>query len=642
MGLSKIICLLTILIIIFASSAFASNTPLDDTNCNAKIKILTEKSVDRNIGANIFVEKGDLVEKICRYVTMIFSNGTSKISELDEKDVSSALLRLSKSSLAFLYCDLDDWECIETTNIASPKSDFRSSGKGKEDIYGKGTKAGKSFNVEYFFADHMRKDRNAKPEDPMAKKLIKFIENTKEELLMALYGVDDGVMEIIDKILEKDKELTTKYREARVFGVFDSEPDLFKYNFTYENSIPKIIEIKKPLLFSYVTPDNEKDWVFGRPNNIDKLSQINTTVWNKLKKEADGNKTAIQILQQMATNSERLRVAFKYNKTGELIKALNNGIESEETAVARIEMPMDGAIQHNKFLVSDELSVWTGTTNVAGDCIGDELNSNIGIKINNSTIAKEFKSEFLEMFTFDPSLKLKVSFLANSEGGEFLPAGRFHLNKRPNTKRYFTFDDGTEVRVHFAPTDDAEHRVILPLLYSAKPGDRIRISMFGNSGNELTTAIRYAANNGARVEVLLDHISAAQKSSWTHPLNPSNICEAKAFNPQKPKEGGISVITSGATGSFNHMKVGIKNNEILIIGSQNWSLPGNDSNDENMVTIRKSGGLPIIKDANSFFEKMWKGLIDKRAKEGAEETKKHGPWICGEFPEKSKRDEEKE
>jgi phosphatidylserine/phosphatidylglycerophosphate/cardiolipin synthase-like enzyme len=186
-------------------------------------------------------------------------------------------------------------------------------------------------------------------------------------------------------------------------------------------------------------------------------------------------------------------------------------------------------------------------------------------------------------------------------------AGKFHRNKRPNTKRYFKFGDGTELRVHFAPTDDGEHRSLVPLLLSAKAGDVIRISMFGSSGVELVRALQFAASRGARIQIILDKQQAGGLASWARAAS-GNLAEP---NPYGSGQGSLEFKLSTWEGK-NHHKVATITRangvaEILVAGSQNWSVGGNDKNDENMLTIRNvKQGLAAARDFNTHFDtRLW-------------------------------------
>jgi phosphatidylserine/phosphatidylglycerophosphate/cardiolipin synthase-like enzyme len=209
--------------------------------------------------------------------------------------------------------------------------------------------------------------------------------------------------------------------------------------------------------------------------------------------------------------------------------------------------------------------------------------------------------------------------------------GSFQKKKHPVSQRLFTFGDGTMLRVHFAPTDDGEHRSVLPMIHSANKGDTLRISMFGNSGYEYIRALQLAEARGVTVRIVVDGQQGAGKFSWLNDVS-GNLLESP--NPYEatlhrkfpelafPRDQAgrifrrLEVRSSGFDGK-NHYKAGSLTRapkgpnqpgivETFIVGSQNWSTGGNDANDENMISIQnKRVGLKIGRQFNLEFEHLW-------------------------------------
>jgi len=143
-----------------------------------------------------------------------------------------------------------------------------------------------------------------------------------------------------------------------------------------------------------------------------------------------------------------------------------------------------------------------------------------------------------------------------------------------------------------------EHRVILPMLLSAKEGDEIRISMFGGTGYEIIRAMQLAVAKGANIRIVFDSKLGHGLTSWTRDrklnvfMNNPYIGKIPQFLNVKP--GSIKVRSSTWKGK-NHYKVGSLSRKLsdgsmraeeIIIGSQNWSSGGNDYNDENLISIQ--------------------------------------------------------
>lgn len=497
--------------------------------------------------------------------------------------------RLLFSSTQFLVCsDFEDWQCLESSPVLQPNQDFR-----REVGVGLGQKVPvegpfliKPFFTTKYFTNGMNKVKVAQGLSPgehtLAMDLAEIIDNgwvTQRwgAIDMALFGMDDldkTMMPVWSAILKAKEKLT------RIRGVFDIErlqkTDLKPIYVSYLENIPR--EYAAQNLFS--------------------LIEI-----------APGKKTTIG--------------KFQYKDSVTVIKALNRGVTSEQEALARLEWPISPFIMHNKFFVfSDEnkkpVAVWTGTANVAKTCMGIEANANMSVYITDPNIAKVFSDEFKEMYEdVLPSEKKEDDRYAGIDGP--IVYGKFHTAKRPQTQRYFSYSDGTEVRVHFSPTDDGEHRAIIPTLLSARPGDEIRISMFASGGIEYVRAIQYAVAKGANVKMVFDRLTNSGCTSWINNVV-ANIREKNPYveNPTGTLDFKVSAWSGGKDhhkiGTLTRLTAGALVPEVLIIGSQNWTAPGNDKNDENMLTIRNrnlaSGGLAVAGAFNKHFDEMlWRASV---------------------------------
>lgn len=480
--------------------------------------------------------------------------------EPESTKAKTIMSRLMSGSTQFLACDKPlDWACLEADPIIRPASAHR---RDTSPDIGKPRDLAGSLDFEYFLTNQWDVELNQVEANGMlARQLgMKIQEDGKKGIWMSLYGIDDidGWMKPVYSALVEKVE-----QGVPVHGVFDTE-----------GVRPNPAE-STPLEYS-LQPSASPRWIFG---------------------------------EQQAG---KYNIAFQYSSTVELIKRMNKAATSAESSPARIEWPDDG-IMHNKFLVlkSDErYSVWTGTANVSETCMGSERNSNMAIYIRNDDIAKTFKDEFDEMYAFregryeDPELR-------NVDGASGVQIGRFHRNKTANTQRYFRFEDGTDVHVHFAPTDDGEHRIIQPLLLNARAGDEIRVSMFGGAGLELVRAFQLAVARGANVKIILDTFTGSNSFSWIKDAE-ANLTMPNPYNANPP--GTIEVRMDGWKGMNHHKTATItrtyptgKRAEVIIIGSQNWSKQGNDENDENMVTIvNDKVGLPAAEAFNDHFDnRLW-------------------------------------
>ncbi len=575
----------------------------------------------------------------------------------DKADFKILTGRLFNSSMQFILCDdVTDWECLESKPKVNPTS------LGRSDVnqdLGRPVNAGDFLNIEHYFTkgwfenhilENNLQDNNQKnnqknsekkyiiPDTTVAEILAEKIKSEgQKNLWIALYGIDDiqGTMSSVFNAIEEkvDAGIPT-------YGVVDLEesnmPNSFMrdYNLVKNSKGTFTLESEKVSLdYSYINPVDQYNAAFFAPGwakeylgdvqkmvSLESKSQVKQNLLNdyfEFPKESKTNfSTLIGDLTWIAGNkdlknyeSSLQRAAFQYANNIDFMRLLNKNISRNNESKARAEFPFKG-IMHNKFVVfennKNEKSVWTGTANLSQTCMGDESNANLSIFIKNNLIAEAFQQEFLEMFE------------ESKEKGkpETLLTGKFHNRKRPNTNRYFTFKDGTEVRVHFSPTDDAEHRVLLPMIYSAKRGDILRISMFGGGGHEYVRALQTAYSQGADVRIVFDKLTGSGLNSWWRDES-ANLLEKSPYVKENSGQvvGKIEVRKNTWSGLNHHKSAtlsrsqvnGTQRSEILVVGSQNWSQTGNDLNDENMVTIRNTQkSLQAMDDFNKEFdERLW-------------------------------------
>ncbi len=498
--------------------------------------------------------RSEYAARIGHYLTFLGQDAGSAAGK-------KVLSRLLSGSTQFILCDdFNDWECLEQKPLITPRSEYR---QDTADDLGIPVDVAEPFKMEYWFTNQFDVDAaQADPSSMLALRLAdKINKEAKVGMSAALYGIDDikkSMKPVYDAIVNKANG------GVDVRAVMDT------------NGISKLAP-KQPLILAFNKPAGNKPWIF------DEVQTPRTTNTN---------------------------VEMQYNGTASLMQALNKNANNEDEYRARIEWPNRG-IMHNKFMVFDRgngKSLWTGTSNVTETCMGTERNTNVGLFIDNTAVAETYQTEFDEMYTYqkDPVVDEKI---LNAKGKPGVKLGRFHTNKTANTKRYFRFSDKTEARVHFAPTDDGEHRSILPALLAAQPGDIFRIAMFGAGGIELIRAIQYAEAQGAFVWIVLDCVTGTPVLR----LKTGSLLDE---NPYVKTPKGQLLIRRSTWKKLNHHKSATVTHktpqgdkaDMAIIGSQNWSVTGNDLNDENMISLRATGGseLAFAKDFNEHFDKrLW-------------------------------------
>lgn len=566
--------------------------------------------------------------RISKYLGFIMLNYKTKLDE--HRVAEKTLNRILDSSTQFLFCsDLKDYECIEGIPILPPLATEK-----QEDIK---LKLGEQVQIQSSLEENMDWYFNQQiftPEDEynenkgVARHLEKLIDsvdtaNKDHALFMALYGMDDisknssqpGSLETIySKIINLHKSGTP------VYGVFD-----------HMGPHPRS---ERPLIMSYVKPQGKESlrWVFSPLNE-----KKETTSSAKNQQQLSKNVTA----ESDEDYDQLTNLKFQYPEgTLGLISQLSEGAKSDEDAQGRLEWKNSG-IMHNKFFIfkkQNNWSVWTGTANISRTCLGTERNSNLSVHIKNNEIAKAYYDEFQEMYTFKKtSYSLKeIDPLVVGNDSKTFPYGRFHQAKRPNTKRLFYFaKDQTTARLYFSPTDDAEHRALLPMIHSAKAGDRLLISMFGGAGIEYVRAFQWAAARGVEIQILLDAPTGCGPGAWAGKSGDATLLTenpylklSQNFHPIELRKNDKGV---KQTWKQNHQKIGLllrkktKENyiaEMLTFGSQNWSNNGNDDNDENLLILSKENeSLKIGLDFQDHFENfLWPKSLEITEKEGCTAT----------------------
>ena len=524
-----------------------------------------QKFVEANLKKN--KDNKDLTQKdisllsdsLANYFEFLGLDPSKTVKSPLSEEARTSFDRLLNSSTQFLLCeDLEDWACLEKVPLLKPSKKFRQE---TDESLGRLQKISRPLepSLNYFFTNQFDLPREKRDASLfLSLKLADIIKSKKwNQISMALYGVDDvkkSMLPFYNALMDKIDEGTD------VRGVFDSTG----------------LVSKTPLIFSH------RGDVTSEPNVF--------------KKDSQG----------------KIPLQFQYEDTPSLVESLNKNCRSEIETKARIEWPPSPDIMHNKFIVfqsDNESAVWTGTANISQTCMGEESNSNMSIFIKDKNISQAFLTEFNEMYDFQKESVKNPRYKPMEK--DQLRGGRFHTEKRPNTQRYFQFSDNHELKLHFSPTDDGEHRVLLPLILSARKGDELRISMFGHGGVEFVRVLQLAAARGVKIRIFFDTATMYNSKSW--------IAQNSVFKLQDPNPFASSaepiMILRNKWGNQNHHKTAsltrIEKNssrvEYLVVGSQNWSKSGNDDNDENMITLRRKGDSIKAGEAfnRHFDERLW-------------------------------------
>ena len=200
-------------------------------------------------------------------------------------------------------------------------------------------------------------------------------------------------------------------------------------------------------------------------------------------------------------------------------------------------------IQHNKFLVVDGQTVWTGSTNWTDT--GFTLNANNSIVITDTILAAVYTTEFTEMWN-----------------------GSFQGTKTDNTAHLFNYN-GIRLESYFSPTDLVAFEVWDEL---AQADETIHFAMFFWTDALLTNRVIERLEGGVAVSGMFDQLGEANGSSGDEAM-----CAAGA-------RIGIESSAGKLHDKFAIIDVN-GSDPTVILGSYNWTASGSYSNDENTLII---------------------------------------------------------
>ena len=199
-------------------------------------------------------------------------------------------------------------------------------------------------------------------------------------------------------------------------------------------------------------------------------------------------------------------------------------------------------LMHNKFVIRDGDTVWTGSWNMTE--VGTYRNDNNAVVVHSPELAAAFESEFEQMFT----------------GRKFGPE-----------KETITVADPIHVgdaslEVYFAPADRTIVDRLTQLIERVER--RIRFMTFILTHDRIGAALRRAAGRGPDVAGVFERSGATTDAAEYSLL----------------RQAGLSVYLDGNPNHMHH-KVIIIDGRTVVTGSFNFSASAERSNDENVLVI---------------------------------------------------------
>ena len=210
---------------------------------------------------------------------------------------------------------------------------------------------------------------------------------------------------------------------------------------------------------------------------------------------------------------------------------------------AGIEVRADdrSALMHNKFLIFDAQTVWTGSTNLTANGIFRQENN--VLVIHSPVVAAIYEREFQEMWN-----------------GQFGPKSPSQFGEQ------FTAIEGTPIWVIFTPEDAALEQAIIPLVNSAQ--FEIRFLAFSYTDYPLANAMIQRGHAGVDVAGVYEKVGSDTDAAEFDTL----FC------------GGVQVRRDGNP-NFMHHKLIVVDQRYVITGSLNYSTNAEESNDENVIIL---------------------------------------------------------
>jgi phosphatidylserine/phosphatidylglycerophosphate/cardiolipin synthase-like enzyme len=240
--------------------------------------------------------------------------------------------------------------------------------------------------------------------------------------------------------------------------------------------------------------------------------------------------------------------AYQRGVAVRMVTDSDNLDEDEIRDLRTVGVPVRGdrreGLMHNKFVIIDSATVWTGSMNLTINS-AYRNNDNL-IALHSSALARNYSAEFNEMFDED---RFGPGSPANT------PDPRLEIN-------------GSPVEVYFSPEDGVETEIIR-LIRSARRS--IRFMLYSFTSDPIAAAI--LAQSEAGLEV-------------------SGIFEAEQAHSNRGTEydkllaAGLDVWLDGNPRNMHH-KVLIIDERIVLTGSYNFTNNARTLNDENLLVIEQ-------------------------------------------------------
>jgi phosphatidylserine/phosphatidylglycerophosphate/cardiolipin synthase-like enzyme len=268
-----------------------------------------------------------------------------------------------------------------------------------------------------------------------------------------------------------------------------------------------------------------------------------------LVKSIDSARESVDVAAYSLTLGSVRKALIDADRRGVTVRVVMESDNMDSYDVQKLleaEIPVIGdrreGLMHNKFMVIDRSEVWAGSMNFTDS--GTYRDNNNLIHIHSRDLAENYMTEFDEMFTDDLF-------------GPDLRAATPHPD--------FTVD-GTRIESLFSP-DDKPAAQVNKLLQSAK--ESIHFLAFSFTNNEFGDTLIEQSESGVTVSGVMEDEQVRTNQGTEY---------------DKLSQAGLDVRLDGNP-DYMHHKVFIIDEQIVVLGSYNFSTSAETRNDENLLVI---------------------------------------------------------
>lgn len=254
------------------------------------------------------------------------------------------------------------------------------------------------------------------------------------------------------------------------------------------------------------------------------------------------NRAITDALVSAVRRGVRIRLVTETNYLEE------SGVQALKAAgVPVVDDQRDGALMHNKFMVFDNQSVWTGSMNFTENCA--HRNNNHGIFIDDARVAANYATKFGWMFE------------QRKFGGAPSKSARI-----PNP--VVTLGDGTAIENYFSTHDNVADRLVQKI---GQARASVHFLAFSFTHDGMGQAMLQRANAGIPIKGVFEKTQASTSYS--------------EYSRLRTAGAPVEVYLDANSHNMHH-KVLILDSETVVAGSFNFSDGADKQNDENVVIIR--------------------------------------------------------